>query len=238
MCSSGATTACGVVKEEASQWGSTIVFDGNQAPDGARGVARVPRLTDRRRRRGGRGVPGRMHHDRNPSIKRSSPTGARDLTALVAPRRPTMSSSPPPAAEETTDPHALTPLGEMVRSWRPVAALFMSADEREMVTDELFFAGDEQRLALWRFFILIGLSHVDRGARAGRQQRRRDHRRHARRSPDDPDPRYIGLTAPGRYSPAPHQRRPFSLQAPIAAIATARAITWIGLQNLTPGPPG
>jgi len=31
-----------VVKEEASQWGSTIVFDGNQAPDGARGVARVP----------------------------------------------------------------------------------------------------------------------------------------------------------------------------------------------------
>ncbi len=31
-----------VVKEEASHWGSTVVFDGNQAPDGARGVARVP----------------------------------------------------------------------------------------------------------------------------------------------------------------------------------------------------
>ena len=31
-----------VVKEEASHFGSTIVFDGNQAPDGSRGVARVP----------------------------------------------------------------------------------------------------------------------------------------------------------------------------------------------------
>jgi ferredoxin len=31
-----------VVKEEASQWGTTVLFDGNQAPDGARGVARVP----------------------------------------------------------------------------------------------------------------------------------------------------------------------------------------------------
>ena len=31
-----------VVKEEASQWGKTVVFDGKQAPDGARGVARVP----------------------------------------------------------------------------------------------------------------------------------------------------------------------------------------------------
>ena len=31
-----------VVKEEASHFGSTIIFDGNQAPDGSRGVARVP----------------------------------------------------------------------------------------------------------------------------------------------------------------------------------------------------
>ena len=31
-----------VVKEEASHFGSTIVFDGEQAPDGAQGVARVP----------------------------------------------------------------------------------------------------------------------------------------------------------------------------------------------------
>jgi len=31
-----------VVKEEASHWGSTVVFDGSGAPDGAQGVARVP----------------------------------------------------------------------------------------------------------------------------------------------------------------------------------------------------
>jgi len=31
-----------VVKEEASHWGNTVVFDGADAPDGARGVARVP----------------------------------------------------------------------------------------------------------------------------------------------------------------------------------------------------
>ena len=31
-----------VVKEEASHFGTTIVFDGEEAPDGARGVARVP----------------------------------------------------------------------------------------------------------------------------------------------------------------------------------------------------
>ncbi len=31
-----------VVKETASNWGADIVFDGEQAPDGARGVARVP----------------------------------------------------------------------------------------------------------------------------------------------------------------------------------------------------
>ena len=31
-----------VVKETASNWGAEIVFDGEQAPDGARGVARVP----------------------------------------------------------------------------------------------------------------------------------------------------------------------------------------------------
>ena len=31
-----------VVKEEASHFGKTIVFDGNEAPDGSRGVARVP----------------------------------------------------------------------------------------------------------------------------------------------------------------------------------------------------
>lgn len=31
-----------VVKEEASNFGKTIVFDGEGAPDGARGVARVP----------------------------------------------------------------------------------------------------------------------------------------------------------------------------------------------------
>lgn len=31
-----------VVKEEASHFGTSIVFDGEQAPDGARGVARVP----------------------------------------------------------------------------------------------------------------------------------------------------------------------------------------------------
>ncbi len=31
-----------VVKETASNWGADIVFDGAQAPDGARGVARVP----------------------------------------------------------------------------------------------------------------------------------------------------------------------------------------------------
>ncbi len=31
-----------VVKESASHWGTDLVFDGNQGPDGARGVARVP----------------------------------------------------------------------------------------------------------------------------------------------------------------------------------------------------
>lgn len=31
-----------VVKEEASHFGASIVFDGEEAPDGARGVARVP----------------------------------------------------------------------------------------------------------------------------------------------------------------------------------------------------
>ena len=31
-----------VVKEEASHYGKTVVFDGAEAPDGARGVARVP----------------------------------------------------------------------------------------------------------------------------------------------------------------------------------------------------
>ncbi|MDJ0961921.1 MAG: ferredoxin [Acidimicrobiia bacterium] len=31
-----------VVKEEASHFGKTIIFDGNEAPDGSRGVARVP----------------------------------------------------------------------------------------------------------------------------------------------------------------------------------------------------
>jgi ferredoxin len=31
-----------VVKEESSHFGKTIVFDGNEAPDGSRGVARVP----------------------------------------------------------------------------------------------------------------------------------------------------------------------------------------------------
>ncbi len=31
-----------VVKETAAHWGADIVFDGNQAPDGSRGVARVP----------------------------------------------------------------------------------------------------------------------------------------------------------------------------------------------------
>ncbi|MCZ7533984.1 MAG: ferredoxin [Acidimicrobiia bacterium] len=31
-----------VVKETAGNWGADIVFDGVQAPDGSRGVARVP----------------------------------------------------------------------------------------------------------------------------------------------------------------------------------------------------
>jgi ferredoxin len=31
-----------VVKEIASHWGADLVFDGEQAPDGSRGVARVP----------------------------------------------------------------------------------------------------------------------------------------------------------------------------------------------------
>ncbi len=31
-----------IVKEESSHFGSTIIFDGVEAPDGARGVARVP----------------------------------------------------------------------------------------------------------------------------------------------------------------------------------------------------
>jgi len=31
-----------VVKEEAKHFGSTVVFDGSDAPDGARGVARIP----------------------------------------------------------------------------------------------------------------------------------------------------------------------------------------------------
>lgn len=31
-----------VVQETAAHWGTDIVFDGEQAPDGARGVARVP----------------------------------------------------------------------------------------------------------------------------------------------------------------------------------------------------
>jgi len=31
-----------VVKEEAKHFGNTVVFDGEQAPDGARGLARVP----------------------------------------------------------------------------------------------------------------------------------------------------------------------------------------------------
>ena len=31
-----------VVKEEASHWGATIVFDGTAAPEGSQGVARVP----------------------------------------------------------------------------------------------------------------------------------------------------------------------------------------------------
>jgi ferredoxin len=31
-----------VVKEEASHFGTSVVFDGEQAPDGAQGVARIP----------------------------------------------------------------------------------------------------------------------------------------------------------------------------------------------------
>ena len=31
-----------VVKEDAKHFGKTVVFDGEQAPDGARGMARVP----------------------------------------------------------------------------------------------------------------------------------------------------------------------------------------------------
>lgn len=31
-----------VVKETAANWGADIIFDGKQAPDGSRGVARVP----------------------------------------------------------------------------------------------------------------------------------------------------------------------------------------------------
>ena len=31
-----------VVKEEASHFGTSIVFDGDEAPDGAQGVARIP----------------------------------------------------------------------------------------------------------------------------------------------------------------------------------------------------
>jgi len=31
-----------VVKEIAANWGADIIFDGKQAPDGSRGVARVP----------------------------------------------------------------------------------------------------------------------------------------------------------------------------------------------------
>ena len=31
-----------VVREDAAHWGTSITFDGNEAPDGARGVARVP----------------------------------------------------------------------------------------------------------------------------------------------------------------------------------------------------
>ncbi|GMQ98901.1 MAG: hypothetical protein BMS9Abin17_1434 [Acidimicrobiia bacterium] len=31
-----------VVKETAAHWGSDILFDGEQGPDGSRGVARVP----------------------------------------------------------------------------------------------------------------------------------------------------------------------------------------------------
>lgn len=31
-----------VVKETSGNWGMDIVFDGNRAPDGSRGVARVP----------------------------------------------------------------------------------------------------------------------------------------------------------------------------------------------------
>lgn len=31
-----------IVKEESKHFGNTVIFDGEQAPDGARGVARVP----------------------------------------------------------------------------------------------------------------------------------------------------------------------------------------------------
>ena len=31
-----------VVKEQASHFGKTVVFDGREAPDGSRGVARIP----------------------------------------------------------------------------------------------------------------------------------------------------------------------------------------------------
>ena len=57
-----------VVKEEASHFGETIVFDGadgaGHGPDMGRGVARIPdSLIDTRSRRC-RGVPWRVHHDR------------------------------------------------------------------------------------------------------------------------------------------------------------------------------
>ena len=57
-----------VVKEEASHFGSTIIFDGAEGaghgPDFGKGVARIPdSLIDTRRRRR-RGMPRRVHHDR------------------------------------------------------------------------------------------------------------------------------------------------------------------------------
>ena len=51
----------------------------------------------------------------------------------------------------------MTPLGEMLRSWRP-SERAMSADERALVTDDLFLDPSDRWRELWRFLILIVLS--------------------------------------------------------------------------------
>ena len=60
------------VKEESKHFGRTVVFDGEQAPDGARGVARVPDALIEDTIESAEECPGEVHHDRALQRGRSS----------------------------------------------------------------------------------------------------------------------------------------------------------------------